>query len=428
MTSRGRLRVWWSALVLTALMVGGMVSTAHAAPGSGFNSRLGSGFNERVETVVVQRDGKVLVGGSFFRLDEADVPRGLMRLNADGSPDTAFNSRLGSGLGWPRGFTATVSPEVQAIAVGADGKILVGGYFGTFNGRDVPDYLMRLNADGSPDTAFNARLGSGLDWVADSLALRQDGAIIVAGGFKWLNRKDVPDYLMRLKADGSPDAAFNARLGAGLDVPAATLLTQTSGKLLVGGTFTQLNGRDVPDHLLRLNADGSPDTVFNAKLGEGFDLGVDHVAEQSEGAILVGGMFRMLNGKDVPDGLIRLRANGSPDNSFNVKLAAGFEGGEGVDGLVRSFAVQRNGKVVVGGDFDTLGGLSVPEDLLRLNADGTPDTRFNSNLGTGLDRRAYSIAVQRDGKVLVAGFFSTLNDTDVPDRLVRLNGDGTRDS
>jgi len=92
-----------------------------------------------------------------------------------------------------------------------------------------------------------------------------------------------------------------------------------------------------------------------------------------------------------------------------------FDPGSGVDNTVRAFAVQPDGKVVIGGDFSTVKGLLRPR-LARLNADGSGDPAFELN-PAGFVNDVYSLALQPDGKVLVGH----------PYGIVRLNSNGTLD-
>ena len=96
---------------------------------------------------------------------------------------------------------------------------------------------------------------------------------------------------MRLNADGSIDTAFDAALGSGSDGVVNTLAVQANGKILVGGQFTSLHGQSTPSNLMRLNSDGSVDASFNLHLGTGLNEAVTRIQMQSDGKILIGGDF-----------------------------------------------------------------------------------------------------------------------------------------
>src|SRR6185436_11532402 len=97
-----------------------------------------------------------------------------------------------------------------AVAVQPDGKILIAGQFTSYNGdATASDYVMRLNADGTRDTTFNAG-GSGAQGSVSAVAVQSDGKIVIAGLFTSYNGDAAAsDYVMRLNADGTRDSTFN---------------------------------------------------------------------------------------------------------------------------------------------------------------------------------------------------------------------------
>jgi uncharacterized delta-60 repeat protein len=398
------------------VLSGGSSATLTAtATVPGFNVA-GTGFNGPIYAVVAQADGKLLVGGGFTAYAAA-APDYLLRFNPDGSLDSSFNP---GGTGFD-GY-------VQTVAVQADGKLLVGGYFTSYNGNAAaPDQLLRLNADGSLDSSFNPG-GTGFDGPVNIVVVQADGKLLVGGNFWAYNgNAAAPDHLLRLNPDGSLDSSFNPG-GTGLDSFVQTVAVQADGKLLVGGAFTVYNGNAAaPDQLLRLNADGSLDSSFNPG-GTGFDGLVNIVVVQTDGKLLVGGDFRSYNGNGAASGgLLRLNANGSLDSSFN-------SGGTGfsssffffIGGGVQTVAVQADGKLLVGGRFTSYNGnAAAPDYVLRLNANGSLDSSFNPG-GRGLDGEVLTVAVQADGKLLAGGIFSAYNgNAAAPDQLLRLNADGS---
>jgi uncharacterized delta-60 repeat protein len=156
-------------------------------------------------------------------------------------------------------------------------------------------------------------------------------------------------------------------------------------------------------------------TVNQATADPGFNPEADgdvfSLAVQADGKILVGGDFSTLGGQ-TRNYLGRLNPDGTLDTAFNP----------GANGSVYSLAVQADGKILVGGDFSTLGG-QTRNCIGRLNPDGTLDTGFNPGADYGVD----SLAVQADGKILVGGDFSTLGGQ-TRNYLGRLNPDGTLDT
>lgn len=330
----------------------------------------------------------------------------LVRLNANGALDSRFT--VGTGF---NGSVYSVAP-----AKGGSAYMYVGGRFTDYNGRGVTR-LMRLNADGAIDADFNA--GIGFSNAVYSVASAEDGSgdVYVGGLFSSYNGTKAV-RLVRLNADGTVDTDFN--VGTGFDGTVYTVAPAIdgSGDVYVGGQFSTYNGTAVT-RLVRLNADGTIDADFT--LGAGFDNTVWSVAPATgdSGDVYVGGAFTRYNGT-AANYLVRLKANGAIDLSFNV--------GVGMDNPVRSVApaMDGSGDVYVGGWFTNYNGTLV-NDLVRLNADGTIDLGFT--VGTGCNGPVLSVAPAMDGSgdVYVGGIFARYNGVTIND-LARINGDGTVDT
>lgn len=371
------------------------VSTVFAAPSDGtedtaFYANLGSGFNGDVRTTVIQSDGKSLVSGDFTTFN-GNTRNRLVRLNADGTEDSAFSANLGTGFD---GYVLTTSIQT-------DGKIVVGGFFTTFNGN-TRNYLVRLNADGTEDTAFYANLGMGFSSAVFTTSIQTDGKIVAGGNFTNVNGTS-QNYLVRLNANGTIDTAFSTNLGSGFNAMIYTTSIQTDGRIVVGGAFDQFNSTP-RKYLVRLNTNGTLQTSFSNNLGSGFNGAILKTTIQSDGRILVGGMFTALNG-NTRNYLVRLNTNGTLQTSFSNNLGSGF------NNPVFSTSVQSDGKILVMGQFTSLNG-TTRNRLVRLNANGSVDTAFSNNLGTAFDGVidiVFTAPVQSDGKILVGGQFTTFN-------------------
>jgi uncharacterized delta-60 repeat protein len=381
--------------------------------------------------VALQPDGKILVGGYFTNL--AGLPEnGIGRLNADGTADTSFflgqlgfqvesagsgpgsgvaqsaapnpTGRCGSGLAqsftpkivgddWtPPGIVPPNLPPdyvpsfVYALAVQPDGKILAGGWFARPHYPSPQLTIARLNANGSWDSGLSQAVGTN-QWVF-SLVLQPDGKILAGGTFT--NLAGQARYgLGRLNANGTLDTGFQPAVGGSYPFVYPIAL-QSDGRIVVGGCFTNLNGQ-LRKGIARLNGDGTLDSAFNP----GTDGPVYALALQADGKILVAGNFRTLGGQPRA-GLGRLNADGTLDSGFDPGVGGNYP-------YVFTLAVQANGKILAGGTFASLGG-QARNGLARINADGTPDLCLNANP----DGPVYALVPQPDGKVLAAGPFSTL--------------------
>ncbi len=266
------------------------------------DSSFNPGVDGEVDSLAVQTDGRILVGGRFTTLG-GQTQNYIGRLNADGSLDSSFNP--GAGADPNSGV-----PGVYSLAVQVNGKILVGGWFTTLGGQTC-NHIGRLNADGSLDSSFN----SGADSYVVSLAVQADGKILVGGGLTTLGGQSC-NGIGRLNADGSLDSSFNA----GADLSVDSIVVQADGKILVGGVFTTLGGQG-RNAIGRLNADGSLDSSFNAVVKSEWNPNVSSLAVQADGKILVAGFFSWLDGQP-RNYMGRLNADGSLDSSFNPGIGA----------------------------------------------------------------------------------------------------------
>ena len=362
-----------------------------------------NGFNTTVRKSITLPDGKILVGGDFSVYGGYAI-RGLIRLLPDGPLDTSF--LVGTGFsGNGNVYTFTLLP---------DGKILVGGDFTAFNGTNNVNRIARLNSDGTLDTTFMT--GTGFNSAVNSIKVQTDGKIIVGGSFTSFNGVTGNNRIVRLNADGTLDNTFTT--GTGFNTTVQIIETQSDGKILVGGNFSSYNGTTSGvSRFLRLNADGSLDTSFVS--GSGFNDTVITILPLSDGKIILGGNFTSYNSGTNINRIVKLNANGSIDSSFSS--GTGFNGSP-----VNTIVQLTDGKLLVGGEFTFYNGASVGRRLVRLNANGTIDNAFN--VAIGFDFTVFSIEVQVNGKILVGGQFSNFNNITGQNRFLRLNTNATLDN
>lgn len=422
----------------------GTPDTSFVITGSGFNSSY-------IYDVAVQSDGKILVAGDFTSYNGTAIQK-VARLNSDGSLDGSFS--VGSG--------PSAGKYVYSVAIQADGKILVGGDFVSFNAAANTSKLARLETTGTVDTAFN--LQSGFDNTVNQVKVLSDGKILVAGRFSNFNSGANTQALVRLNADGSRDAGFNSPgfLAFG-EVSSFDL--QSDGKIVIGGNFTGATHHCVA----RLGSDGTPDATMDT--GTTWDCNnwdtVLGITVHTNGQIVVSGQKYLPNWDTVgvlvhnPDGSLDATfpanlVNGGyyvyatlngPNNTFLVlgdfnwmgavsaghiyretaagAMDSGFALGAGFDGDVNALVVLADDSMIVGGNFFSYDSASVVR-LAKLHADGSLDATFNNGSGFS-GGPVLDVALQSDGKILVAGNFTDYNGTAV-NRLVRLNADGTLDA
>jgi uncharacterized delta-60 repeat protein len=224
------------------------------------------------------------------------------------------------------------------------------------------------------------------------------------------------NYIVRLNTGGTIDNTFN--IGGGFDAETRIITLQPDGKILVGGAFTSYSGV-TRNRIVRLNSDGTIDNTFT--IGSGFNnFLLFAITLQPDGKILVGGEFDTYSGV-TRNYIVRLNSNGTIDNTFNI--------GSGFNGFVYPITLQPDGKILVGGGFTSYSGVT-RNCMVRLNSDGTIDNTFN--IGTGFANPGYlpsltAITLQPDGKILVGGFFNTYNNA-ICNRIIRLNSNGSIDN
>ncbi len=243
------------------------------------------------QSVAIQSDGKIVVAGVSTLYPDSDFA--LSRFNANGSMDTTFN-----GSGFLRTDFNNSYDWARSVVLQSDGKIVVAGYSaGKFA-------LARYNANGSLDTSFNGTgkvttdFNGGGDY-GNSVALQNDGKIVVAGRSHDGNSYDFA--MARYNTDGSLDTSFNGTgkvttdFNGGDDLGNSVAL-QNDGSIVVAGSSV-VSGTDTAFALARYNANGSLDTSFNGsgKLITNFDSGGDTasgVAIQPDGSIVAAGYAR----------------------------------------------------------------------------------------------------------------------------------------
>jgi len=249
------------------------------------------------------------------------------------------------------------------------------------------------------DTAFTTNTGTGANSSILSVAIQSDGKILVGGSFTTWNGTTV-NRIVRLNSDGTRDTAFTTNTGTGANTTIETIAIQSDGKIIVGGSFTIWNGATV-GFIVRLNSNGTRDTSFTTNTGTGANTTIVTIAIQSDGKILVGGNFTVWNGTAVGR-IVRLNADGTRDTAFTTNTGTGASGG------VVSIAIQSDGKILVGGNFGAWNGTTVTR-IVRLNSDGTRDTAFTTNAGNGANNTVRSVTIQSDRKILLAGTFTSFN-------------------
>ena len=228
--------------------------------------------------------------------------------------------------------------------------------------------------------------------------------------------------LVRLNNNGGADITLNIGTGFTLNsgINNITILNDTN--LMVYGSFTSYSGITTKK-IIRISSGGTYDNTFiagNLTDQATFGSAIYSLVVMDDGNYLISGIFSAYSGISA-NNIISIDTYGFKNNSFNYGF--GFSGGfpnTSVNQLVK----QPDGKIIVGGFFTNYNGTNV-NNIVRLNIDGTIDNTFN--IGTGLNSSVSEIIIQPDGKILVGGSFTTYN-SQTARRIVRLNSDGTIDN
>jgi uncharacterized delta-60 repeat protein len=354
------------------------------------------------QAIAIQADGKVIISGNGFQGNSQAIAF-LKRINTDGTEDTAF-APLDS-LGGAGG--------IYALNIQTDGKIIIAGHKERDAGVEHTNaqYIARLNEDGTLDESFlhTNKYYSG-EYAAYTTTLLPNGKILVAGYFPEINTFSVHNIAL-LNPNGTLDILFNKTTGVNGTIKASAI--QADQKIIIGGLFSgvQFQSRN---HVARLLADGSLDTSFNP--GTGTNGNVYAVAAQADGKIIIGGDFTTYNNHPVQN-IVRTYANGSIDSSYTTT----------VNGIVYSLELQNDNKLIVGGSFIAVNA-EIRSNLARLNSDGTVDPAFANETAVSENASAvYTTSILSDGKIIVGGNFTAKHNTTVRKHLVRFNADGTVD-
>lgn len=418
-------------------------------PGDGINI-VGGDF---VTSLVIQPDGKILVGGSFSSFNGQSCGN-IIRLNTNGTLDATFRAAAGTGA----------NGAVRSVLLQDDGSIVIGGDFTSYNGT-TRQRIARLNADGSLDTTFDP--GTVLNNSVYSLAFSPIPSInlnatgtgggttnqffvgsasgVIRLNFDTMGQQNeiLVGYAGNILYDsGSFNGTTNVIIpfGPGFSrfvtiaviqnndwTYTAHITGEGNGSVIAGGDFTSVGGVSGRDHITRFTTTGALDNTFDPNSGA--NGRVRALAQQADGTILVGGDFTLVNGQTA-NHFTRLGTDGSVDSNF-------FSG-IGTDGTVDHINYVSPTVTTIltvnGANVSTQAGPTIPDSIYlggpftlyngthrlgfaRLNMDGSVDTSFLDtayNQFAGLPRIYFgdrlnavlASGLQSDGKVMIGGVFS----------------------
>ena len=308
----------------------------------------------------------------------------------------------GSGFNYTQG-------SVQAIEKDATlNRVYVGGVFSSYNGATQVAFTSLDATSSNIIPAFSGATTGGP--VVNDIAVQPDNKILIGGSFTTWKGGASPDRLTRVNPDGTIDASFASALGSGFTGIVNSVYLQPDGKIMVGGTITQVLGNTI-GLICRLNSDGSFDTTFSGAtpgfVGTGVTFnGVQEIISDGGTGYYVSGSFSTFNGSPCND-VVRLNSDGSLDATFNAIALSGNTGGDRIISIDRQ---PSTGYVIVS---NTVSGTTA-----AFNTSGSIVWSYT----TPMVEDNY-VVVQSDNKIVIGGRPIASGAC-----IVRLNANGTLDA
>lgn len=276
--------------------------------------------------------------------------------------------------------------------------------------------ITRLNANGTQDATFIK--GTGFNGEVNSIVQLPDGSLIVGGAFTSYNSVTC-NRIAKLSANGVLDTTFVSNTAGGAGNSSVNCVAiDSNGQIVVAGGFTSFSGNTARG-IVRLSPSGVRETTATFKAdGTPTNTQVYGMIAQSDGKIMLTGII--YNGfAPTGSGAVRLNADGSRDSTFNSN--DGLHSISGFNFIRNGYAIARqpDGKYIIGGFFSAYNGNPV-SNLVRIHTDGSYDNTFTP---PAIGSDIYALLAQPDGGLLVGGNFTT-----PANRLIKLNANGTVDN
>ncbi len=341
---------------------------------------IGGGFADgTVRSVLVQKDGRIVVGGSFSEFN-GQVIANLVRLHPNGDLDDSLSSVANGGA----------NQVVRSLHQQSDDKLLVAGQFTAINGVSQA-YLSRFNVDGSFDAGFQPNINSSVL----SVTQLQGGDVLIGGAFTSVNGSNAR-LVTVLRLNGTLDSAFS-QAAPTINGLVYSAMEQADGEVLLGGIFQSVNDPSI-ENLTRLTRHGHLDTDMDIGVFGNLGSHINALAINSADETFVGGFFNFAGGLGHQN-LFKIAADGAVDGGFTAST----------DGVVNGLATQYDAtglftRVLVVGDFTQINGSS-RGNIGRLLNSGALDGSFLADVNGRVD----AVAVLPDRRILIGGLFDHVN-------------------
>jgi len=418
-------------LAAVILVVPALAAPGDLDPGFDGDGKVTASFgsdHDSAQSVALQSDGKIVAAGG------TSTSFALGRFHAAGQPDQTFS---GDGK-----LTTLIGDHSRAydVAIQGDGKLVLAGYTssGSASGTDFAA-VRYAPSDGSPDGGF----GTGGVQTTDFGPNRTDEAYAagfqsgtLAGRIVLAGSSDGDIALARYNADGSLDdgtasdtstsdsfgtsgRVLTATAGGSAGMGGRDLAVLPNNKLVVAGGATETTSG--PDFVVaRYESGGQPDTGFDTDGQQTTPVGPDQaydfaeaVAVQPDGKVVAAGYSEGSSALEFRWALVRYNENGSVDTSFGTNGRVVTEWAKGFGDRAYDVTVQPDGKIVAAGTVTTPSGYAF--GVARYNADGGLDSSFGTGgkatTFAGSENGASGVALQPDGKIVLAGQVDTSTST-----------------
>ncbi|MDO7875104.1 T9SS type A sorting domain-containing protein [Hymenobacter sp. ASUV-10] len=333
----------------------------------------------QVSTVVLQPDGKLIVGGNFTEINGLAVPGGLARLHTDGLPDSLYSNR------------ASANDDITSLALQPDGKLVVTGDFSQIGGGSQP-YIARLTTSGMLDSTFRPVFSSGSYPYFSQVAVQPDGRLLVRGrNINWnpapLNRNQ---NVVRLFGNGQIDLSFQVS-----SFNATNFLPQPDGRIVASGTLAANSST----RLWRWLANGRVDSSFSVATPSSIGNPIANLlAQDARGRTYFSYVRYVAGNSNLVAEVVRALPDGRTDTTFSYSYNPADMG-------IDAVTVQPNERLLLATTFFR-GTLSQPGST-RLLDSGVDDPSFQ--YWRSPTQRVSQMLVQPDGAIIMAGSFRTVS-------------------
>ncbi len=316
-----------------------------------YNLNFNTAANNYVQCIFRSQDGSYYVGGNFTNFNGYATDYKVIKLNSDGTINNTWSAGIPDYI-----YNWTV---VYAIAEGPDGGIYIGGQV-NFTGTDDA-HIVKLDPNtGAIDPTFNAPKFDDKSAIF-AIAVQPDGKVVIGGDFT------LPvDSFLRLNANGSVDSAFAANIGASAVNGVEDLVLLSDGSIIIVGAFSTFNGNPASG-ICKVNSNGIFDTTFATNAGTGFNGAAYSIKQYlNTNSVVIGGAFSTYNGV-ASQKVIKITSTGT--------IAPGWSNTNTINNTVFAVEVQSDGQIFAGG-FVTLINGNPAEELFRMTANGAIEPTF----------------------------------------------------